>query len=58
MKSRSKHLQSLTHNKLEKCIRIKHTIENPDFFDLYEVFNNYITNHKKIDFYLLKDDFK
>ena len=32
VKSKSKHLQSLTHNENEKCIQTKHTIESPDFY--------------------------
>ena len=31
IKRKNKHLQSITHNEFEKCIQIKHTIENPDF---------------------------
>ena len=55
IKSKDKHLQSLTHTELEKSIRIKHTIENPDFLDIDERFNGYITNHnKKFDFYLVQ----
>ena len=59
IKSKSKYLQSLTRSELEKCIRINHTIENPDFFDLDEVFHQYIPNHiKKFDFYLVKYVFR
>ena len=48
--SKIKHLQSLTHTEFEKCIQTKHTIQNPDFFDLEEIFNNYTTNHnRKVD---------
>ena len=45
-KSKSKHLRSLTQNEFDKCIRIKHTIKNPDFFDLDDFFNENITNRK------------
>ena len=59
IKSKTKHLQSLTHNEFEKCIRLKHTIQNPDFFDMAELFNEYITDHnKKFDLYFVKSDFK
>ena len=38
---------------------MNHRIENSDFFDLDERFNNYVTNQiKKHDFYLGKYDFK
>ena len=26
-------IQSITHNEVDKCIKTKHTNENPDFFD-------------------------
>ena len=59
IKSKSKHLKSLNHNELEKCIRIKPSIKKPDFFDKDELFDNYITNHiKKFNLYLVKCDFK
>ena len=59
LKSKNKHLQSLTNNKPEECIRIKHTIQNSDFFDLDLIFNSYITNHNKtFDSYIVKYDFK
>ena len=59
VKSKSKHLQNFTQNEFENCLRIKHTIENPDFFDIDEISNCYITNHnKKLDLYLAKCDFK
>ena len=48
---KSKHLKNC---KLDKCIRIKHTIEKPDFFEIEKIFKNYITNNKKkIDLYLV-----
>ena len=53
-----KHLQSLTHNVFGNCFRIKDTVESPDFFDVEETVNIYITSHnKKIGFYLIKHDF-
>ena len=42
-----KHLPNFTYNKLEKCSRIKQTIEKPDFCDIDEIFNNYITIYNK-----------
>ena len=57
-KSKSKHFQSLTHNEFEKCIRTKHTIQNTNYFDIAEIFNEYIKNHnKKFDLYLVEYDF-
>ena len=51
-----KNLLSLTHIEFDKCINIKHTIENPNFFDIDEIFDVYITNHnKKFDLYLVKN---
>ena len=59
IKSKNKHLKSLTHNEFDKCIRTNHTIENPDFFDIDSIFNKYITNHnEKFDLYLVKCDFE
>ena len=58
IKSKSKHHKSLAHTDFEKCIRIKNTIQNPDFFHIDEIFTNYISNYnKKFDFYLVKYDF-
>ena len=49
----------MTHKELEKCIHIKHTIQNSDFFDIDSIFNEYITNHiKKLEKYFAKYDFK
>ena len=47
IESKNKHLKSLAHTELHKCIRRKCTIENPDFFDRDEVFNEFITNRKE-----------
>ena len=35
-----KHLQSIIKNEYDECIKTKHTIENPDFFDIDELFND------------------
>ena len=45
--SKRKHLPSLTDNEPEKVIQIEHTIENPNFFDIEDLFNEHITNHIK-----------
>ena len=43
-KSKIKICKSLSHTELDKCIRLKHTFENPDFFDIDETFIEYITH--------------
>ena len=59
IKSNRKHLESITHNELEECIRRKHTMGSPYFFDIDSIFNNCITNHnQKVVMYLAKQDFK
>ena len=51
------HLKSLTHIQYETCIRINESIQNPDFFDIDRISNDYITNHnKKYDLYLVECD--
>ena len=58
IKTESNYLQSQTRNQLEKCIRTKHTNENPHFFDIDEIFIEYINNHnEKLELYLVKCDF-
>ena len=47
IKTKSKYLQSLTHNAVAKCIPTKHNIENPVLFDKDAIFNKYITNHNE-----------
>ena len=47
VKSETKHPKNLTHNELEKSIRTKHTIQNQKFFDIDELFNEYVHCHKK-----------
>ena len=43
----------------KKYIRTKHTITNPNFFDIDIIFNDYITNHnKKNHLFLIKGDYK
>ena len=48
-KSKSIHFQSLTHHKLNKCLRKKHTIENPDSFVIDILLNLYVTRLKKTE---------
>ena len=55
--SKRKHLKCLTHNEVEKFIRLKHTISSPNTFDIDEIFNEYNTKNKKIDLYLAKKEF-
>ena len=45
-KSKSKHLQSLTHYDLEKSLQTKYILQKPDFVDIDEIFIEYIINHK------------
>ena len=58
IESKCEHLKNLTYNEFNECIEIKHTIENPDFFDIDEIFDDYnLCQIKKIDSYLVKYDF-
>ena len=47
IKSKNKHLPGLTHNEFEKCIRKKHTKQNPDFLVIESLFDEYITDHSE-----------
>ena len=38
-----KHLNKISQNQLDNCLRIKQTIESPNFFDIDGVFNAGIT---------------
>ena len=50
---------SLTHNQTENPFGIKHTIKNPNFFDIDKISNDYIFDHnKKCNLFLVKCDFK
>ena len=54
-----KHLKNLSSTELDKRIRIKHTIKNPDFFDIDSIFKEYITKHdKKLISILFENVFK
>ena len=57
-KSKRKHSKSVAHNESEKSSRLKHTIKNPNFFDVDENVSEYITSHnKKLDLYVVNYDF-
>ena len=58
LKSRNKHLKSITHNELEKSIHINHSVENPNFFDVDDKYNDFVNIHnKKYYFYFVKCNF-
>ena len=40
LKSKKKHLKSITHNELEKFFCITHSIDNPNFFDVDDIYKN------------------
>ena len=52
------HLQSPTHTDFEKCIRTKHTIQNPDYFDIDEKITNLSLTTKNLDLYPVNFDFE
>ena len=43
IKSESEHFQSKAHSKVEECLQMKHTFENPEFFIIDELFNSFTT---------------
>ena len=50
IKNKNKHLNSLLHSELDKCLRIKHNIDTPGFLGIDSFLNGNITNHnKKLD---------
>ena len=50
---------TISHTQIEKYIRTKHTIKNPNFFVRDKKSFDYITNHnKKYCLFLIKCDFK
>ena len=53
-KSKRRHLQRQTHDAFSSCIRLKHTIKQPNVFDTDESFNDYITSQKNMNHFLLK----
>ena len=54
IKSKNKHLKSITHNELEKSFRLIHSIEKPNFFTADDLYNDFINNHNKKMFLLCK----
>ena len=52
IESKSKHLQSLSHNDFRKSIRRNHTIRNPDFIAIDEMFHEYNTFHNEKSIYI------
>ena len=52
----NKHLKRLCHIEFDKCMRIKHTVENPGLLDIDELFDVYITHpsQKKMIYTFLK----
>ena len=58
LKSKNKHSKSIPHNELEKSFCIIHSIENPEFFNVDDLYNDFINNHnKKYYFYNVKCNF-
>ena len=58
IKSKIKHLQSITHKELDKYANKAYYGKSRFLFKKDEVFKNYITNHnKKIDSFIVKNDF-
>ena len=41
------HLERLTHKEIKRCIRLKHTIKNSNFFDIDTIFHENITNNNQ-----------
>ena len=59
LKSKSIHLNSLSHKEFDKCRHIKLTIKNPDIIKINEFFYSYVIEHnKKYDYYFINCDFK
>ena len=47
LKSKNKHIKSIIHDELEKSFRIIHSIENPKFFNVADIYNDFINNHNR-----------
>ena len=43
-KSKNKHIKSITHNELENSIQTTHSIEYPKFFDVDDMYKDFIKN--------------
>ena len=58
-RSKTKHFECLAYQEYEKHVRLNHTIQNINFFDVDKLFNDYVTNHiKKLEICLVRADFK
>ena len=58
LKSKNSHLNSIIHNELAKSIHITHSVENPNFFDVDDIYNEFINVHnKKYYLYAIKCKF-
>ena len=58
LRSKNKHLKSITQNELEKSIHITHSIDNPKFFDVNDIYKDFTNIHnKKYYFYSVKCNF-
>ena len=54
-KSKYKHFKSNKHKESDKCKHMELTIENPDIYNVDEVFYAYIIQHnKQYDHFLIK----
>ena len=47
LESKNKHFKSFRHNDYGKCIQVNYTFQNPSFFDLVKIYNDYISNHNR-----------
>ena len=57
-KSKYRHFKSNNHNEIERCEKIKLSIENPDINDIDAIFCSYNIEHdKNYDYYLIKSQF-
>ena len=58
LKSKNKHSKSIIHEELEKSFRIVYYIDNPKFFDVDDIYSEFINLHnKKYYLYYMKCNF-
>ena len=58
LKSKNKHLKYIAHNAFEKTFHIFHSLESPEFFNVDDLFKDFINNHnKKYYFHYVKGNF-
>ena len=58
IRSKNKHLKSITHNESEESFRITYSIDNPKVFDVDDIYNDIINVHKeKYYFCYVKSNF-